>query len=103
MVNIFHINIEDMLEMHDVIFEVYIEDKLTNKQQMKAPKEMLITNFLQTAKQIQADRRPIKLKMIRPDTIWDNIEQRQKTLYNEIELSNNAMVAWKESKKENKI
>ena len=89
-----------MLEMHDVIFEVYIEDKLTNKQQMKAPKEMLITNFLQTAKQIQADRRPIKLKMIRPELIWDSIEQRQKTLYNEIELSNNAMVAWKESKKE---
>lgn len=89
--------------MHNVIFEVYIEDKLTNRQQMQAPKEMLIANFLQTAKQIQVDKRPISIKMIRPDTIWDNIEQRQKTLYNEIELSNNAMVAWKESKKENKI
>lgn len=86
--------------MHDVIFEVYIEDKLTNRQQMQAPKEMLITNFLQTAKQIQVDKRPISIKMIRPDTIWDSIERRQKTLYNEIELSNNAMVAWKESKKE---
>ena len=31
-----------MLEMYEVIFEVYIEDKLTNKQQMKAPKEILI-------------------------------------------------------------
>lgn len=92
-----------MLEMHDVIFEVYIEDKLTNRQQMQAPKEMLIANFLQTAKQIQVDKRPISIKMIRPDTIWDSIEQRQKTLYNEIELSNNAMVAWKESKKENKV
>lgn len=89
--------------MHDVIFEVYIEDKLTNRQQMQAPKEMLIANFLQTAKQIQVDKRPISIKMIRPDTIWDNIEQRQKTLYNEIKLSNNAMVAWKESKKENKV
>lgn len=103
MVNIFHINIEDMLEMHNVIFEVYIEDKLTNRQQMQAPKEMLIANFLQTAKQIQVDKRPISIKMIRPDTIWDSFEQRQKTLYNEIELSNNAMVAWKESKKENKV
>lgn len=103
MVNIFHINIEDMLEMHDVIFEVYIEDKLTNRQQMQAPKEMLIANFLQTAKQIQVDKRPISIKMIRPETIWDSIEQRQKTLYNEIELSNNAMIAWKESKKENKV
>jgi hypothetical protein len=41
--------------------------------------------------------------MVRPETIWDSIEQKQKTLYNEIELSNNAMIAWKESKKENKV
>lgn len=82
-----------MLEMHEVIFEVYIEDKLTNRQQMQAPKEMLIANFLQTAKQIQNDKRPIKIKMIRPEVIWDNFEQKQKVLNNEIELSNNAMTS----------
>lgn len=87
-----------MLEMHEVIFEVYIEDKLTNRQQMQAPKEMLIANFLQTAKQIQNEQRPIKIKMIRPETIWDNFEQKQKVLNNEIELSNDAMVAWQENK-----
>ncbi len=91
-----------MLEMHNVIFEVYIEDKLTNRQQMQAPKEMLIANFLQTAKQIQNDQRPIKIKMIKPDSIWDNFEQEQKVLNNEIELSNNAMVAWEENRKVNK-
>ena len=88
-----------MLEMHEVIFEVYIEDKLTNRQQMQAPKEMLIANFLQTAKQIQNEQRPIKIKMIRPETIWDNFEQKQKVLNNEIELSNNAMVAWEDNNK----
>lgn len=82
-----------MFETYDVIFEVYIEDKLTNRQQIQAPKEMLIANFLQTAKQIQANRRPIKLKMIKPEIIWDSIEQKQKVLNNEIALSNNAMVA----------
>lgn len=91
-----------MLEMHNVIFEVYIEDKLTNRQQMQAPKEMLIANFLQTAKQIQNDQRPIKIKMIKQETIWDNFEQKQKMLNNEIELSNNAMVAWEENRKVNK-
>jgi hypothetical protein len=89
-----------MLEMHEVIFEVYIEDKLTNRQQMQAPKEMLIANFLQTAKQIQNDKRPIKIKMIRPEVIWDNFEQKQKVLNSEIELSNNAMTAWEENKGE---
>ena len=88
----------DIFEAHDVIFEVYIEDKLINRQQMQAPKEMLIANFLQTAKQIQADRRPIKIKMIRPEEIWDKFEQRRKILNNEIALSNNAMVAWEANK-----
>lgn len=90
---------DDMLEMHEVAIEVYIEDKLTNRQQMKAPKDMLIANFVQTAKQMKADRRPIKLKMIRPEVIWDNIEQKHKTLYNELELSNDAMIAWQENNK----
>ena len=88
----------DIFETHEVIFEVYIEDKLTNRQQMQAPKEMIIANFLQTAKQIQADRRPIKIKMIRPEEIWDKFEQRRRTMSNEIELSNNAMVAWEANK-----
>lgn len=86
-----------MLDMQEVIFEVYIEDKLTNRQQMQAPKEMLIANFVNTAKQIKTDSRPIKIKMIRPEIIWDNFEQKQKTLNNEIELSNDAMVVWEEN------
>lgn len=88
----------DIFETHEVVFEVYIEDNLTNRQQMQAPKEMIIANFLQTAKQIQADRRPIKLKMIRPEIIWDKFEKKQKILNNEIALSNNAMVAWEANK-----
>ena len=79
-----------MFEHFETIFEVYIEDKLTNRQQMQAPKEMLIANFVQTAKQIKNDQRPIKIKMIRPEIIWDSFEQKQKILNNEIELSNNA-------------
>lgn len=89
----------DIFETHEVTIEVYIEDKLTNRQQMQAPKEMLIANFLQTAKQIQTDRRPIKIKMIRPEEIWDKFEQRRRVINNEIALSNNAMIAWEESKR----
>lgn len=87
-----------MFEPYEVIIEVHIEDKLTNRQQMQAPKEILIANFIQTARQIQSDRRPIKIKMIRPEVIWDKFEQKQKVLNNEIELSNNAMVTWEANK-----
>lgn len=98
-VNIFGINIEDMLDIHEVIFEIYIEDKLTNRQQMQAPKEMIIANFVQTAKQIKNDQRPIKIKMVRPYTIWDKFEKKYKTLNNEIMLNNNAMDVWEASNK----
>lgn len=94
-----NIDIEDMLEMHDVVIEVYIENKLTNRQELRAPRDMLIANFVQTAKQMKYDKRPIKLKMIRQESIWDEFEQRRKILNNEIELSNDAMIAWEENKK----
>lgn len=87
----------DMFEIYEVTFELYIEDKLVNKQIMQAPKEMLIANFLQTVQQVQYDKRPIKLKMIRPEVIWDSFEQKQKTLNNKIIASNQAMVAWEEN------
>lgn len=87
-----------MLEMHNIIFEVYIEDKLTNRQQMQAPKEILMANFVQTAKQIKNDQRPIKISMIRQEVIWDEFEKKQKTLDYKIELSNDAMITWEDNK-----
>lgn len=92
------INIEDMLEMHEVAFEVYIEDKLVNKQIMQAPKEMLMANFIQTVNQIGNDKRPMKIRMTKPEVIWDIFENKQKVLENEVAFSNNAMIAWEESK-----
>ena len=49
---------------------------------------------------MQNDKRPIKIKMIRPCVIWDEFDKEERVLNNEIELSNNAMVAWEESKRE---
>lgn len=96
----FHINIDEMLDIQDIVFEVYIEDKLTNRQQLSAPKDMIVEHFFQTARQIQNDRRPIKIKMIRPTVIWDELDKKERILNNEIELSNSAMVAWKEANKD---
>lgn len=88
----------NIFETHEVTFEIYIEDKLTNKQTMQAPKEMLMVNFLQTVKQAQNDKRPLKIRMSRPEVIWDDFEQKQKVLTNEVVFSNNAMIAWEEKK-----
>lgn len=90
------INIFDIFE---VTFEVYIEDKMVGKQVMQAPKEMLMANFLQVMEQMGHDKRPMKLRMYRPEVIWDNFEQSEKTINNEVSFSNNAMLAWEENRK----
>lgn len=89
----------DMFETYEVVFEIYIEDKMANRQTMQAPKEIIMANFLQTVEQIKNDNRPIKIKMIRQDIIYDNFENKEKSLNNEVCFSNNAMVAWEENNK----
>lgn len=88
----------NMFEMYESTFEIYIEDKLVNRQIMNAPKEMLMLNFVQTVNQIGNDQRPMRIKMIVPMTIWDNFEKKGKVLDNYVMFSNNAMVSWEENK-----
>ena len=85
-------------ESYEVDLEIFIGDKVVQKQKLSMPKEMLMINFLQTAQQIKNDKRPMKIKMTRPEIIWDNFENKQKTLTNEIECSNDAMVAFEKDK-----
>lgn len=88
----------EMLDIQEVTFEIYVEDKLNSRQTMEAPKEIIITNFLETAQQIQKNKKPIKLKMIRQDVFWDEFEKAQKTLNNSMEYSNDAFVIWEEER-----
>ena len=87
-----------MFDMFEVTFEIYVEDKLVNRQIMKAPKEMLMINFIQTMEQLGQDQRPIRFKMYRPEVIWDRFEKKQKTINHEVVFLNNAMIAWEEDK-----
>lgn len=86
------------LEIYEATFEVYLEDKLIHNQRQQAPKEILMMQFVQLFQQVAQDKRPMKLKMIVPQVIWNNFENKQKTLYNDTTFSNNAMVAWEENK-----
>lgn len=93
----FNIGFEE-LEIFNATFEIYIEDKLVQKQVLQAPKEMLITKFLQTAKRIRSDQRPMKIRMTNQCVIWDNFENKEKVLDNEISASNEAMIIWEENR-----
>lgn len=88
----------DVFDIYETLFEVYIEDKLVNRQTMQAPKEMIMINFIQTVEQIKNDQRPIRIKLIRPEIIYDSFEDKEKVFNNEVEFCNNAMLSWQENK-----
>ena len=89
-----------MIDIFEVIFEIYIEDRLVQREVVKAPEEFLIASFVQLAQQIKNDPRPMRIKLIYPMTIWDPFEQRQKILDTGYDLCNNAMDAWMREKEE---
>lgn len=88
---------QDMFEMFEATFEVYLEDKLINKQTLQAPKEVLVMQFVQLRQQIAQEKRPMRVSMIVPQIIWDNFENKQKILDNKAIFSNNAMIAFEET------
>ena len=93
----FNINM-NMFEMYEVCIETYVEDKLVGRQQMQAPKEMLMMSFIQNAQKLGNDARPIKMVMIRQEPFWDKFENKEKTFNHEVTFSNHARVAWEESR-----
>lgn len=78
------------IEMNNVILEVYIGNQLVKRQQMQAPKEMLIATYMSFVQQLADDSRPMKVKMSRQEYIWDRFEKKEKPLTYEIEFRNNA-------------
>ena len=88
-----------MFEIYTVTFEIYIEDKVARRQTMQLPKGLLMGNFIQTVNQIARDNRPMKIRMSRQDVIWDEFENKQKSIENEVIFGNSAMIAWEENNK----
>jgi len=93
----FNINM-NMFEMYEVCIETYVEDKLVGRQQMQAPKEMLMMSFIQNAQKLGNDARPIKMVMNRPEPFWDKFENKERIFNHEVAFSNNARIAWEESR-----
>lgn len=91
------IDMGSIFETYEVSFETYLEDKMVNKQTMQAPKQIIMANFVQLMNQVKNDKRPIKIRLTRQETILDDFK-REKVLEHEVAFSNNAMVSWEENK-----
>ena len=75
---------------YNVIIEQYIGNQLVSRQQAAAPKEFLMMQFMGLCEDAARQPQPIRLKMIRLQEIWDDINEESRTLELSMEFCNNA-------------
>lgn len=57
------------MDIYKVTFEIYINDKLTSRQIIQAPRMIIESQFLSLVKQASQDYRHIRIKMSRDEVI----------------------------------
>lgn len=75
-------------ETYQVIIETYLGTQCIQRQSLNAPEQFLKMQFMGLMQQIAQENRPMRVKMIVPDVIWDNYEKKQKILKNYVEFRN---------------
>ena len=80
----------DLGETYNVIIEQYIGNQLVSRQQAAAPKEFLMMQFMGLCEDAARQPQPTKLRMVRYEDEWNQLEQRVKRLEFSIEFRNNA-------------
>lgn len=76
-------------EMYEVIFEIFMNGALYNRQKVTAPDFVLIQQFMGAVNNIIASRIPrSKVTMTRWEAGWDKFEGKQIPLEYKIEFSN---------------
>ena len=71
-----------------VTLEQYIGNTLVQSQQLSAPPEILQVQFLQLAQQVASQSQPIKIRMIRWEDVWSQIDQEWKKLELDVMFQN---------------
>lgn len=74
-----------------VTLEQYIGNALVHSQQLSAPPEILQAQFMQLVQQVASQSQPMKIRMVRYEDIWSQIDQEWKRLELGIMFQN-----WKE-------
>lgn len=79
----------DLGETYSVIIEQYIGNMLVSRQHFSAPKEVIMMQFMGLCEKYSRQPQPIKLRMVRYEEEWNQLEQQVKRLEFSIEFRNN--------------
>ena len=84
----FHINFNQDMNIEQVTYEIWLGNELIHREQVQAPEDMLKMMFLNYVQQCAARHEPMHLRMSGQEVIWDEFEQKQKTLPKRIDYWN---------------
>lgn len=71
-----------------VIIEQYIGNALVKSQQLSAPPEILQSQFIQLVQQVASQSQPMKIRMVRWEDVWSQIDQEWKRLELDVAFQN---------------
>lgn len=80
-----------------VTLEQYIGNALVRSQQLSAPPEILQAQFMQLVQQVASQSQPMKIRMIRWEDVWNQIDKEWKKLELDVMFQN-----WKDNENEEK-
>lgn len=75
-------------EPMEVILEQYIGNACVSRQQLSAPPEILQAQFIQLVQQVASQSQPMKIRMVRWENVWNQIDQEWKRLELDIVFQN---------------
>lgn len=75
-------------ESMEVLLEQYIGNTCVSRQQLSAPLEILQAQFMQIVQQVASQSQPMKIRMVRWEDIWNQIDQEWKKLELDVVFQN---------------
>ena len=75
-------------ESMDVLLEQYIGNACVSRQQLSAPPEILQVQFMQLVQHVASQSQPMKIRMVRCENVWSQINQEWKRLELDIMFQN---------------
>lgn len=75
-------------ELLTVTIKQYIGNTLIHSQQLSAPPEFLRAQFLQLVQQVASQSQPTKIRMVRWEDVWSQIDQEWKRLELDVVFQN---------------
>ena len=82
-------------EPMEVLFEQYIGNACISRQKLSATPEILQAQFIQLVQQVASQSQPMKIRMVRYEDVWSQIDQEWKKLELDVAFQN-----WKDDEDE---